>query len=189
MTLESFSFKKRSSTVTTVPTECQTTKGIEDAIGVDVGPVTKSSATTQDDRPWLQYVVTVLCMVPRLRQKSRQKFICKGCASMRIESIKEHGISRQHKNCESANLAHKRPDQAPLERVVRSIEIETLLRSAYYLVQAERPFRDSPNLMQLQEVNGLSFGQTYRSSVGLLSAIFLRKFDQIKNNYCKERIF
>ena len=43
-------------------------------------------------------------------------------------------------------------------------QMEKLFRSAYYLVQAERPFRDFPNLMQLQEVNGLFFGQTYRNS-------------------------
>ena len=42
--------------------------------------------------------------------------------------------------------------------------MEKLFRSAYYLVQAERPFRDFLKLLQLQEVNGLSFGQTYRNS-------------------------
>ena len=43
-------------------------------------------------------------------------------------------------------------------------KMEKLFRSAYYLVQAERPFRDFANVMELQEVNGLSFGETNRNS-------------------------
>ena len=41
---------------------------------------------------------------------------------MKVKSIKKHKISRQHKNCESANLAPERPDQAPLERAFMSME-------------------------------------------------------------------
>ena len=47
-------------------------------------------------------------------------------------------------------------------------------------MQAERPFRDFPKLMQLQEVNGLSFGQTYRNSTQCRAFVnlWLRKSDQ-----------
>ena len=38
--------------------------------------------------------------------------------------------------------------------------MEILFKSAYYLAQAERPFRDFEGLMELEEINGLSFGHT-----------------------------
>ena len=84
---------------------------------------------------------------------------------MKVESIKKHEVSRQHRDCESATRARARPDKAPLEKAFMNMQgqqeqMEKLFRSAYYLVQAEHPFRDFPKLMQLQEVNGLSFGQT-----------------------------
>ena len=38
---------------------------------------------------------------------------------MKVESIK---VSRQHKDCESANWAQERPDEAPLERALMNMQ-------------------------------------------------------------------
>ena len=175
MTLESFGFKKRLSGETTVPDEPQIIK--ENAHCLEVGPVVKKrryNSRWTENRPWLQYdceMEVMFCVWCRQydRTPDRNQF-AKGCSSMKVESIKKHEISRQHKDCESANRARATPHEAPLERAIMSMgkeqqeKMEKLFRSAYYLVQAERPFRDFANLMELQEVNGLSFGETYRNS-------------------------
>ena len=97
------------------------------------------------------------------------KSICKRLFFYESREYKKHEASRQHKDSESANRARKKPNEAPLERAFMSMEkeqqnqMEILFISAYYLVQGERPFRDFTGLMELQEINGLSFGQTYRN--------------------------
>ena len=58
---------------------------------------------------------------------------------MKVESVKKHEVSRQHKDSESANRARTRPDETSLERAFMSMEkeqreqMENLFRSAYYL--------------------------------------------------------
>ena len=39
--------------------------------------------------------------------------------------------------------------------------MKKLFTTAFYLVYAERPFRDFPSLLSLQRLNGLQLGQAY----------------------------
>ena len=48
----------------------------------------------------------------------------KACSSMKVDSIKKHKASRQHKDSESANRARKKPNEAPLERAFTRMEKE-----------------------------------------------------------------
>lgn len=91
----------------------------------------------------------------------------KGCGSMKLESVKKHELSRQHKDAEAAHRAHVQPDHAPMELAIQKMEKEeveqmkSLFNTAFYLVAAERPFSDFPALLQLQRLNGLPLGKTY----------------------------
>ncbi len=65
-------------------------------------------------------------------------------------------LHHQRKDSEAAQRARLRPDRAPMELAVQSMErdvleqIICLYNTAFYLVVAERPFRDFPALLQLQ---------------------------------------
>ena len=169
MTLERFGFKGSA-----VPCAASEESGTEREESATVGPVTKKhryNPSWTEDRPWLRYdteqeVMYCVCCREYDRNAERNQFV-KGCSSMKVESIKKHEGSRQHKDSESANRACKVPNQAPLERAFMSMEreqqnqMEILFRSVYYLVMAECPFRDFRGLMGQQEINGLSFSHTY----------------------------
>ena len=83
----------------------------------------------------------------------------KGCASMKLESIKKHELSRQHKDSEAAQCTHARPDRAQMELTLQTIEqdelehLKRLSNTAFYLEVAEFPFRDFPAILQLQALN------------------------------------
>ena len=85
-----------------------------------MSPVTKKwryNPGWAEDRPWLrcdceqELMFCAWCRDHDINPERNQ--FAKGCSSMRVKSIKKHEISIRHKNCESANLACKRPDQAP----------------------------------------------------------------------------
>ena len=45
------------------------------------------------------------------------------------------------------------------------LQMETLFNTAFYLVSAERPFRDFPALLDLQRKNSLPIGQSYSNQM------------------------
>ncbi|XP_021357227.1 zinc finger protein 862-like [Mizuhopecten yessoensis] len=61
----------------------------------------------------------------------------------------------------------KKKEPAPLEKGFQKVDeqvmekMDKLFRSAYYLVQKERPFSDFKDILELQTLNGLSIGETY----------------------------
>ena len=88
---------------------------------------------------------------------------------MKLESVKKHEQSRQHRDSEAAQWATTKPERAPMELAIQTMEcseveqMKRLFNSAFYLVVAERPFRDFPALLQLQGLNGLQVGRAYNS--------------------------
>ena len=102
------------------------------------------------------------------RNEHRNQFV-KGCSSMKLESVKKHKESRQHKDAEAAQRASARPHRAPMELAIQTMErsevgqMKRLFNTVFYLVEAERPFRDFPALLQLQGLNGLQVGRAYNS--------------------------
>ena len=75
-----------------------------------------------------------------------------------------------HKDAEAAQRASARPHRAPMELTIQTMErseveqMERLFNTGFYLVEAERQFRDFPALLQLQGLNGLQVGRPYNSS-------------------------
>lgn len=43
------------------------------------------------------------------------------------------------------------------------IKMDTLFRTSYYIAKNERPFTDFTELINLQCMNGLNFGETYHN--------------------------
>ena len=72
---------------------------------------------------------------------------------MKLESIKKHEQSKSHKDAAGAHRARIRPDDAPIERALHSMErkeleqMKKLFATAFFF--AERPFRDFPFLLSL----------------------------------------
>ena len=104
------------------------------------------------------------------RNEHRNQFV-RGCSSMKLESVKRHEASQQHADAKAAQLAHTRPEQAPLEAALLTMEqaefeqMRCLFNTAYYLVQAERPFRDFSGLLTLQRLNNVSLGHAYSNEM------------------------
>jgi len=133
------------------------------------GPTAKKRRFNNDwaeGRVWLQHDKdndVMFCEWCRRFDKNehRNQFV-KGCTSMKLESVKKHKQSRQHRDSEAAQRASNRPERAPMELTIQTMEhseVEQMKR----LVVAERPFRDFPALLQLQGLNGLQVGRAYNS--------------------------
>ena len=129
----------------------------------------------REGREWLKYDAdegTMFCVWCRRFRRSdvRNQFVS-GCASMKLESIKKHEQSQTHRDAAGAQRAQVRPDRAPMEVALQSMEREELAQmkrlfnTAFYLVSAERPFRDFPELLRLQRMNGVPLGQAYGNAV------------------------
>ena len=84
---------------------------------------------------------------------------------MKLESVKKHEQSRPHKDAEAAQHASARPYCVPMELAIQTMEqneveqMKHLFNTAFYLMEAECPFRDFPALLQLQGLNGLQVGK------------------------------
>ena len=59
------------------------------------------------------------------RDEHRNQFV-KECALMKLESTKKHKLSRQHKDSEASQCARARPDHAPMELVLQTMERDEL---------------------------------------------------------------
>ena len=100
------------------------------------------------------------------RNEHRNQFV-HGCSTMKVESVKKHEQSQHHKAAELSHYAHEHPESAPMEVALQHMaredlaNMKRLFNTAFYLVQAERPFSDFPGLLQLQARNGLSIGNAY----------------------------
>ena len=158
MTLELFGFVKRSSSATaqsagSVVDSDASTSAEPSTSESTRGPPTKRrrfNDAWSEGRMWLKYdgdSDAMYCEWCRRfdRNEHRNQFV-KGCTSMKLESVKKHEGSRQHKDSEAAQRARSRPDLAPIELALQTMErqeleqMKRLFNTAFYLVVAERPF-------------------------------------------------
>ncbi|XP_052806605.1 zinc finger protein 862-like [Mya arenaria] len=95
-----------------------------------------------------------------------------GNKTVKRESVVYHVKSEMHTRALSVKAAcdkQKRCQPGDLEKGFKNIEIKNsdtlnkLFKTAYYVAAEERPFSDFPSLLQLQESNGLSLGDTYHN--------------------------
>jgi len=59
-----------------------------------------------------------------------------------------------------------------------------LFRTAYFLAKKERPFSDFPELLQLQNLNGLNLGKTYNNDKS--AKVFIENIAQLYKDELKE---
>ena len=145
-----------------------------DAVSSDKGAPAKRrhyNAKWGEGCEWLEYSDgegVMFCAWCRLYDKNdhRNQFV-HGCSTMKVESIKKHEHSQQHKDAEASHHVQKHPDRVPMEVALQHMaheeldQMKKLFNTAFYLVQAERPFSDFPGLLHLQVRNGLSIGNAY----------------------------
>ena len=89
----------------------------------------------------------------RFERSDHSNQFVKGCASMKLESVKKHELSRQNKDSEAAQHARARPDRAPMELALQTMErdeleqMKRLFNTVFYLVVTKRPFCDFPAVL------------------------------------------
>ena len=95
-----------------------------------------------------------------------------GNSTVKRESVNFHVKSSMHDRAVSAKAAHGRKlknEPSDIEKGFKKMDLSTslkmtkLFRTAYYIAQSERPFSDFPALVELQDMNGLSLGDTYHT--------------------------
>ena len=95
-----------------------------------------------------------------------------GNSTVKRESVNFHVKSSMHDRAVSAKAAHDRKlknEPSDIEKGFQKMDLSTslkmtkLFRTAYYIAQSERPFSDFPALVELQDMNGLSLGDTYHT--------------------------
>ena len=95
-----------------------------------------------------------------------------GKQTVKKESVAYYVKSKTHQNALSIKAAKEKRTfsiPGPIEMRFQRMEaatlnkMEKLFRTAYYLALNERPFLDFDNILELQDLNGISVGQTYRN--------------------------
>ena len=95
-----------------------------------------------------------------------------GNQTVKKESVAYHVKSKTHGNALSIKATKEKKTLSipgPIEMRFQRMEaatldkMEKLFRTAYYLALNGRPFLDFDNLLELEDLNGISVGQTYRN--------------------------
>ena len=157
MTLEQFGFVKHSDTTSSAAVSIQSATDASSSEQPTVLPSKRRRFNSEwaEGREWLQENGVMFCEWCRCfdRNEHRNQFV-KGCVSMKLESVKKHELSRQHKDAQAAHRAHIQPAHAPMELAVQKMEKEEveqmkrLFNTAFYLVSAERPLAADANQAQ-----------------------------------------
>ena len=101
--------------------------------------------------------------------KSQQRFTSGNC-QYKLESIKLHKESRNHKSAKAIVAAKNRPCETPVVKFLLTMNSETkeklskLFKTCHALAIHNRPFTDYNWLCQLDEAKGVKIGKTYRNS-------------------------
>ena len=173
MSLERFGFSALASSPT-VSTPSTVHEGTSSGATEPTAPPVKRrrfNSAWKEGREWLHHDANrgvIFCNWCRASSRSdlRNQFVT-GSSSLKLESVKKHEQSKSHKDAAAAHRAQVRPDHAPMELALQSMErkeleqMKKLFTTTFYLVYAERPFRGFPSLLSLQRLNGLQLGQAY----------------------------
>lgn len=114
----------------------------------------------KNGRPWLLHNAESNLMHCSYCQKHstnpKNKFIS-GCESMRIENVRSHEESSEHKMSHSAFLnSNKALVDQPIVKAIISMEkgevelMTKLFRTAFFIAKHERPYSEFSKLLELQ---------------------------------------
>ena len=93
-----------------------------------------------------------------------------GNCQFKLESIKLHEESHNHKLAKAIVAAKKQPHETPAVKFLRTLNNKTLdkftklFKTSHALENHNQPFTDYNWLCQLDEAKGLKIGKTYRNS-------------------------
>ena len=121
---------------------------------------------------------------------TRNRFVT-GCTSLKLESIKLHQESLNHKKAEKVIAGKLKPTSTPAFEIVCSLNKEVLeklqkmFKNCHALAMNHRPYSDYLWMCDLDECKGLSLGKTYRnieaakSFTSAIAKVELQKYLQI----------
>ena len=122
--LEQFGFVKHSATTSSAAISIQSATDASSSEQPTVLPLKRRRFNSEwaEGREWLQHDKengVMFCEWCRCfdRNEHRNQFV-KGCVSMKLESVKKHELSRQHKDAQAAHRARVQPARAPMELAV-----------------------------------------------------------------------
>ena len=101
---------------------------------------------------------------------SHKNSFTSGNCQFKLESIKLHEESRNHKSAKAIVAAKNRPCETPVVKFLLTMNSETkeklskLFKTCHALAIHNRPFADYNWLCQLDEAKGVETGKTYRNS-------------------------
>ncbi|KAM9808826.1 zinc finger protein 862-like isoform 1-T1 [Syngnathus typhle] len=119
--------------------------------------------------PWLYHENSkMFCKVCIDCPKSRDyNAFVSGTDSFRLQTIKSHAKSEKHVLAENVARVRENPERAPMNVAMRHMtagvreKLRKLFRTAYYIGKRQLPFSHFAPLCQLQELNGVTLGETY----------------------------
>jgi len=136
---------------------------------------------------------TILIMLPLHTDNSSTFYV--GSTNFRIELLKTHSTSTHHHLCSikiKQELYPTNPQDTHLGQAViqlhetKRIELESPVRTAYYIRYKKHPFADFEWSCELQKLNGLALGENYsnakRSLLSLLNIFMIVSVDSISFN-------
>ena len=112
---------------------------------------------------------------------------------MKKESVTHHKASAWHERALAIRNAQeklKHNEKTAIEEGFSKMDdatltkMDKLFRTAYYIAKSERPFKDFASLLVLQNLNGLSLGDTYQNDKAaseFISQISGSIFDELKS--------
>lgn len=128
---------------------------------------------------WLEFTVddadqtlvsTMHCSVCKNYASDKMGNFVQGTSNIKKESVKYHLKSECHRKAIETKTVKERAAKNvlnPIEEGMMKMEknvferMEKLFRTAFFVAIKERPFTDFPSLLELQEANGVSLGETY----------------------------
>ena len=89
--------------------------------------------------------------------------------NFRRETLKFHNMSGTHGLCETMEANDKNPQQAPMQRMVKKLNIDNeakmkvLFKTAFYIAKEKDSFNKFGSRLTYAESLGVDVGQRYRS--------------------------
>ena len=125
--------------------------------------------------PWLVHDENESKMYCRVCRRfpelhDRQSQLVAGTSTYRKRTLQTHSISTHHVRCMKEESRKDHPEQqGPMDVVLSNIDekaqkrMERIFNTAFHVAKKKKPFSDFPDLLVLQEKNGLDIGDQYRN--------------------------
>ena len=127
--------------------------------------------TWKVNRPWLTFdpiSATMKCDICIQAHLLKDNPFVKGCATLKINAIQRHEISKDHnKSVEKVSAAKTLPGESPAEKALNSLtkaqnqRLTFLIQNAHAIAKKARPFTDFQYLSELDIAKGLDIGAQY----------------------------